>query len=338
MTNEKTEENDGATWGRTRRMQEFRRDVIDQYKLIHGGNVIQGIGFYYGTVEVQWLSIGVTSLAPTSPFAPHPPFTTNNFSVSVTPGNPVIDQTFSLGIGDISRTWFSTTGTPHILNASDTNLQNPGMNLFADEVFIIEAVSARVRGLRIGFSATDIATMLPAPTGNTLAMLQGNQMLRDQFGLVVPAELFNQYSDEFRMVRTLEEVATLHFKWTDNMIGGSGKIVDVNIDSFLNVTKEQRDVKSTSGGAMTLDLPSGYIWCLDKMWQPNEESGGNGIFDCELQLNESVSYPYMPISVFGSPAPVSPLGIALYWEIRLFGTSLLPGQKRFRTLASRIER
>jgi hypothetical protein len=333
---EKLDENDGATWGRNRRMQEFRLDVIDQYKHIHGGDIVQGIGTYWGTVEVQWLAepFSATTPAHLGAGAPIVGFGNANFAVNVVPGSPIIDTAFSLAIGDVSPTWFGTppggigpTGAPHLMNPSDTNLQNPGMNTYADEVFIIEAIGARVRGMRVGYSAAAIETMKPLPAGNTLSMLQGNQMVRDQYGLVIPAELFNQYDDTFRLAKTLEEIATLHFKWTDAELGGSTNTVDVMIDSFLNITKEAKGMKRTSGGNQSvLDLPNGYIWCLDKMWQANEAEGGNGIFDVELHLDESVSYPFQPTFVFGSPGPVAPAGIALYWEIRLYGTSLVPSK------------
>jgi hypothetical protein len=311
MAKEIVEVVDGAKWGRTRRMHEFRGDIIQKYKRLHRGNIIEQLGFYYGTIQVTWNTEGNPR--------------NGNFTIGVTPGSPVIDSAFNLGIGDTSLSWFSTTGTPHILNPSDTNLQNPGQNLFADELFIIEAISARVRGLRIGYSAASIATMYPAPTGNTLATLQGNQMVWDQFGQYVPLELFNRFADSFRLPKTLEEAATLHFKWTDSEVGGSSKVYDKLIDSFLHVTDAEKDLKRTSGGASTLDLPCGYIWCLDKNFQAGSDTGGNGIFDAEIQIGESISYPFKPVVVYGSRGPVLPVGVAMYWELRLHGTSLLPG-------------
>ncbi len=318
-------ESDGSFWGRSRLMTEFREDVVKQYRLLHGGDIVQAVGFYYGTIEVNFATEGNSRDAA--------------FTVHVTPGNPVVDSAFNLAIGDISTTWFSTSvpRLPHVVNDADTNLQNPGTNLFADEVFIIEAVSARLRGLRIGYSPSQIASMVPAPNGSILAALQGNQLVRDQAGLMVPKELFNQFDDTYRMAKTLEEMATLHFKWADNGIGGSGMTADVLVDSFLAITKDQRGVKQTSGGnAQVLDLPQGYIWCLDKMWMPNRNSGGNGIFDAELHLAESVTYPFKPTTIFGSPEPVAPIGTALYWVVRLYGTSLTPARSReFRPLLGR---
>ena len=307
---------DKVRWGRTRQMRDFRGDVIRTYKKHNGNDIIEQPGSYFGTIEVQFLCETAGGYFP------------SNFTLTVPPGGPLIDQAFNLAIGDESLSWF---GGPHVLTEADTNLQNPGKNLWANEVFIIEAVSARTRGMRIQFSATDIASMSAAiGLPNTTAMVNGQQFVRDENGLVLPAELFNQYDDSFRLVKTLEEVATLHFTWKDNLTGGSKDTYDKYIESFLHVTESESDVKRTSGGGNILDLPSGFLWCLDEQFQPNSEQGGNGLFDAEIHINESVNAPFQPIPVFGSPGPVAPTGIALYWEIRVFGTGLLPGDQNAR--------
>ena len=312
----------GVKWGRTRLMSEFRSHIIRKYQRIHQGDIIEGPGFYYGTIEAQFNVEDYNSATNTAQCA-----AVINVA-NLVGAAPIVDKCFDLGIGDTSASWL---GGPHVLTEADTNLQNPGKNLWANEVFIIEAVSARTRGMRIQFSATDIASMSAAiGLPNTTAMVNGQQFVRDENGLVLPAELFNQYDDSFRLVKTLEEVATLHFTWKDNLTGGSKDTYDKYIESFLHVTESESDVKRTSGGGNILDLPSGFLWCLDEQFQPNSEQGGNGLFDAEIHINESVNAPFQPIPVFGSPGPVAPTGIALYWEIRVFGTGLLPGDQNAR--------
>ena len=330
----------GVHWGRSRRMEEFRRYIIDRYKAIHHGDVIQGPGFYYGTVEAQFETEATAS--------------GNQAIAKVTvPGSgqanvsPIIDTAFGLGIGDTSTSWF---GGPHVMNEADTNLQNPGTNLFADELFVIEAISARIRGIRVQYAPADIAAMAaPASTPGTVshAMVSGQAQLWDQAGEVIPAELFNQFHDACRLAKNLAESSTLHFVWQDKGIGGGGTTTDALIDSYLHVPgSHEQNVRRTAGGAPTLDLPQGFIWVLDKQFQASRDQGGNGLFDAELHLDESTAFPFVPINVFGL-VPGSgikggnngvPLGFALYWELRLHGTSLLPGRREYRELGQRMNR
>ena len=87
----------------------------------------------------------------------------------------------------------------------------------------------------------------------------------------------------------------------------------------------RRRVQETAGGALTLDLPRGFLWLLDKMFQANQDSGGNGLFNAQLNLLDSVIFPFAPIAIPGSGGlPVVPTGIAMEWQVMLHGTSLLP--------------
>lgn len=330
-------EETSASYGRSRRARELRGDVIAKYRRLHGNEVMVGPGHYYGTIEVKFQVHGTTGTL-------HSPGQAIAAVALSTQTSPVVDSAFVLGIGDTSTTWF---GGPHILTASDTNLQNPSTNLFADEVFVIEALSARVRGVRVAYQPSDIALMLPYPTGpgvrspiyNTLT---GQQLVMDLAGQVLPAEMWNQHSDELRLAKTLAECASLHFTWREPGIGGGGRVNDVLIDSFLNIPGSgERQLRRTSGGAPVLDLPSGYIWCLDKQWQYDSASGGNGLFDAELHLDEPATFSFVPIRVFGSntvvgtPTTVLPTGLALYWELRLFGWSLTPARREYRPREAR---
>ena len=330
----------GVHWGRSRRMEEFRRYIIDRYKAIHHGDILEGPGFYYGTIEAQFQTEATASGNQALAKVTVPGSGGSNVS-------PIIDSAFSLGIGDTSTSWF---GGQHVMNEADTNLQNPGTNLFADELFIIEAISARIRGVRVQYAAADIAAMAtPASTPGTLAnaIVSGQAQLWDQAGEVLPAELFNQFSDSFRLAKNLAEASTLHFVWSDKGIGGGGTTTDALIDSYLHVPgSHEQNVRRTSGGAATLDLPQGFIWVLDKQFQASRDQGGNGLFDAELHLDESTAFPFVPINVFGL-APGSgvqggnngvPTGFALYWELRLHGTALLPGRREYRELGQRMNR
>lgn len=325
----------GVRWGRSRRMNEFRVDIIDRYRRIHGGNVIEGPGFYYGTIEavfdVETTGAGAALQAAAVINVPGP-------------DSPIIDSCFNLGIGDTSLTWLSNTATgvgsasaqPHVLTAADTNLQNPGQNLFADELFIIEAVSARVRGAAVQYPNA-IAANFPYAGPVTLSALAGVNMCWDENGEMLPVELWNGLTDYYRLAHALAENSSLHFTWSDKGIGGSNVTTDALIDTFLHVPGSyEMSVKRTSGGnSDALDLPQGYIWVLDKQFQASRDQGGNGLFDCSLHQDNPVVVPFQPLVPFGAASAIAPSKIALYWEVRLLGTSLLPGKRDYRSLEQR---
>ena len=62
------------------------------------------------------------------------------------------------------------------------------------------------------------------------------------------------------------------------------------------------------------------------MFQASSDMGGNGLFNAELHTDESVIFPFQPLSLFGSNGPVLPTGIALYWQFVVHGTSLVPAR------------
>jgi hypothetical protein len=317
-------------WGRSRRMHEFRSHIVREFVQRHGGreHVIVEPGYYHGTVEVQFAFTGTAN--------------DGAFILNVSnPDSPVICPTFNYAIDDAITTWFPAPATPntHIVSDVDTNLQNPGQNLYADSIFIIEAISARIRGLRISYvsdlkSGTNInGANVPAPELNAIG---GGCMIWDENGRYVPPDLFNTFKDSFRLAKALAEVTSLHFSWADKAVGGSKNTTDAYIDTFLHVPGvDSLSMKRTSGGGPTLDLPTGYLWCLDKQYQASSDNGGNGIFQAELHVTEPVVYPFQPITVLGSPNPAMPDGMALYWSLRLHGTALIPAKRKYR---SRLER
>jgi hypothetical protein len=296
-------------WRRGRLMREFRYDIINRYRRMHGGAVREGRGYYYGTMEVVFDVEGTLSDAA--------------FVVDVpSADNPVIDQCFNLAIDDVSTSWF---GGPHTLNAGDTNLQNPGQNLYPDEVMIIEAVSSYLKGIRIMYPTEELK---PQPTGNIHKALSGQELVWDRAGRILPIETFNQFDDTCEIARALAEVSTFYFTWSDKQLGGNRTLNNKLIGRFSQVPGTSRlGLRDAPGAGPHLDLERGYLWCLDKQFQASVDMGGNGLFDAEIHTDESVLFPFQPIRLFGSQRPVMPTGLALYWQFVVHGTSLLPGRE-----------
>ena len=53
--------------------------------------------------------------------------------------------------------------------------------------------------------------------------------------------------------------------------------------------------------------------------------GGNGLFTAAIELSDSAAFPFIPVGP-GGMAPALPASIAVYYELTLHGTSLLPAR------------
>jgi hypothetical protein len=306
------QEDPAIHWRRSPQMHEFRNDIVSRYRRLHGGNVREGTGYYYSTIEVQMEVQG----SPTdAAFV---------ISVPAAADNPVINQCFQYGIDDVVPGWF---GGAHTANAGDTNLQEPGQGLYQDELFVIEACGAYLKGLRIAYPDPK-NTFSPAPTGDILKALSGQELIWDRAGRIFPVETFNQFDDSCEIAKAVAEASTFYFNWVDKAIGGDKGQNTKLVDRFCRIPSVgRRGFRETSGGGMSHDLPRGYIWCIDKMFQASSDMGGNGLFNAELHTDESVVFPFQPIRLFGSGPPVLPTGMALYWQFVVHGTSLTPGRE-----------
>jgi hypothetical protein len=299
-------------WNRSRELRGYRTDILRRYSRLHGGAVAEGIGYYYGTVQVVFDASGTPSDAVFSLDVPNT-------------DSPIIDQAFDYAIGDTDPDWYPNAKK---LTPTQTNLQNPGTNLYPDELFFIEAVQARFQGVQISY-ASNIAEFNPQPAvGSALyKVLTGESLLWDRAARILPAELFNQYNDTCELAQAVAEATTVWFTWADRQLGANKVTTNKLIGRFSAIPGSSRTgLREVSGAGLSLDLPRGFIWCLDKQFQASVDEGGNGLFDVEIHVDDSVVFPFQPISLFGSAAPIVPDSIALSWQFVLWGTSLVPAR------------
>ena len=306
------EDEPAVHWRRSPQVHELREHIIDHFSRMHGGHIRKGLGYYYSTIEVQMTVQGTASDAA---FV---------LSVPAAADNPVINPCFTYGIDDEVPNWF---GGRHIANAGDTNLQEPGRGLWRDEVFIIEACGAYMKGIRIAYPAPG-TTFDPAPTGDLLRALSGQELIWDRDGRMLPPGTFNRYDDSCEIAKAVAEASTFYFNWIDKETGGDRGQNTKLVDRFCRIPSVgRRGFRETSGGGLSHDFPRAYIWCLNEVMQASSDMGGNGLFNAELHTDESVIFPFQPISLFGSNGPVLPVGLAIYWQFVVYGTSLLPGRE-----------
>ncbi len=309
-------------WHRSAQMEKWRWDIIERYRRLHGGAIDAAIGFYYGNLQVP-LGIEGPPMNPVFVLNVPPPSGTN--------ANPLIDSCFDLAIGDVETGWF---GGPHVLDLSDTNLQYPGAFLYPDQLFIIEAVSARLKAIRIQYvpvtspqTAPGFPSVTPPSMPITTGILAGTNPVWDRNSLILPPEFFNQYNDVAELAQAVAMVTTICFAWDDKGVGGAENLAVKPIERMSAVPGVARQtVVETSGAGLHLDLPRGYIWCVDRQFQATEDSGGNGLFSAQLRQSASFGFPFTPVTLFGSQGPAMPLGCALEWQLTLHGTSLLPAK------------
>jgi hypothetical protein len=305
-------------WRRSAQMDEFRWDIIRRYSEYHNGRIAAGIGFYYATWQAALQSEGSPANAA---------FVVNVPPSTQTQANPVIDTCFDLAIGDTEVNWL---GGQHVLNLSDTNLQNPGAFLYQDQLMIIEAVSVRLKAIRIqyyqpGASTAGFPNIVNTPV--TAGVLAGTFPVWDRNNLILPQEFFNQYSDVSELAQALAMVTTIVFAWDDKGVGGNEDLATKPVERMCAVPgHDRRGVQETSGAGLTLDLSRGFIWCLDKQFQANTDAGGNGLFSAQLRQSESFAFPFTPLQLYGSAGPVMPIACALEWQLTLWGTSLVPAK------------
>jgi hypothetical protein len=301
-------------WQRSATMRDYRYDVIARYAAVHNGLVDSAPGFYYGTVQVIFGVDGNNTNA--------------YFTLTVPQGStafpaPIVDTCFDLAIGQIEQQWF---GGPYKLTLADTNLQNPGQNLYPDECFINEAVSTDLKAVRIQYDPNQIPDFasLSAPTQ---AALTGKAPIWDRDGHVLPNGVFNTFDDTCELAQAVAEVGVFSFSWQNLGLGANNTISNKPIERMKAVPgASRRGVRETSGGALSLDLPRGYLWMLDQQFQANEDEGGNGLFSLNLGLFDNVVFPFTPVQVAGSGSPLIPLGLAIEWQFTIHGTSLVPAK------------
>jgi len=289
----------GAIRPRPHAVEEMRNDVIASFKAKHGQSTVDDRGFYYGTAEIILAGDG-------SPM---------DAGLVAKPGDfPVFQESV-----DDKKT---RLGHPYTVRTIDTNLQNPGELLFPDQVFIIERISARFRGVRVRYNESAVSA-LPISDARKAALL-GKSLLWDDGGIVLPREIFADYSEECLLAKQLAASSVIFAQWKEKGLGGNAKERNILLDTFEQIPSVGgKNLTDTSGGSHQLDLPQGYIWTLNPRFKLNDDTGGNGLFSVQLVTDHPFYYPINAVDIAGK-GPLVPEQFGIYWEFRLHGTSIRP--------------
>jgi hypothetical protein len=192
-----------------------------------------------------------------------------------------------------------------------------------------------LKAIRIQYDADSIPNFNQLNAA-TQAALTGAAPIWDRDGRVVPNGVFNMYDDTCELAQALAEVAVFSFNWQNLGYGANNTIANKPIERMVAVPgAARRGVRETSGGALSLDLPRGFLWILDQQFQANEDEGGNGLFNLTLGIFDNVVFPFQPVQINGSGSALAPKGFALEWQYTLHGTSLVPGKANRYRIAPR---
>lgn len=215
-------------------------------------------------------------------------------------------------------------GQPYKVTTADTNLSHPSQLTYVDEVFMITGISARFGGLRIAYDAADYQNL--GLSGHLQSMAAGRAEVWDKQGLILPKDLFDDFTGECLLLKILRTGSLVSFKWTDMGAGGNAQSKTVIVDTFDNIPiTGMRSLESTSGGARSHTTKGGYLWTLNNDFPLSHDSGGNGLFSAALQVQNEIALPFTPIKIKGSAERIVPKKIGVYIELRLHGIGFWAG-------------
>ena len=277
-----------------RRVIDLRNDVFSEYRRALGRPVVQTKGFYFGMAEVIFTGEGDKSIA----------------ALTLAPSTSTV---FHEAI-DVGTT---RLGTTHKATPADTNLQNPGENLFPNEKMIITHLSMELAGYRVQYDPSDVGGLkLPQ---NVLEALSGRQTLFDEDGILLPKEIYDRYTGRSLLAEALNPSGVLYFAWKKRVSGGSNDTKEIFINHLQAIPKQRKDLHETSGGAALLAMNEGYIWSLNQ-----QQPGQGGLFEARLKTHDNLILPINAVPIPAGGTAFVPKQLGVYFRVTLYGDMIRP--------------
>jgi hypothetical protein len=284
------------------------RDEVLRSFWHHNGKreLIRKPGYYYGVVEVPFSVEGTASGCVA-------------YLDGTTSSNGVQFAALKEYVGQTS----TRLGGSYVVTSADTNLSQPSSTSYVNELFLMKSVEATFRGFRIKYNAADYTGLSLGPY--MTKVVSGNALTFDDDGIVIPKEVWNPLTDECELARSLATGAILQFAWNDEGAGNSSEQRSIEVCSFSDLPKlGRKSFAETSGAARTHEFEDGFWWCQDQTWETSRQNGGNGIFNAYVTVPGLVAFAFQPIHVAGSSTVLIPQGVALDWEICVYGEGFWP--------------
>lgn len=216
-------------------------------------------------------------------------------------------------------------GVTHKVTLADTNVRSAGRLRYTDEVMLIEAVSLKVRGIRVRYASGDITAALGGTTVKDV--LGGKGYIFDDSQLYLPKELWRDNDGYNNLERVLLGGMILRFHRRDLASGGNedAKIAFIDLARNVLTATGERTVARTAGGADTMEkyvTPRG----LDRegfYWNHDLSSPDASEFSATITSDYHHVIAATPVDI-GSGTPVMPEQISLELELLVAGTTIKP--------------
>jgi len=191
-------------------------------------------------------------------------------------------------------------------NEADTNISKARTTNGAED-FVIEAMSASCRGIRVKSSAFEVASV---EASNCLV---GNYPIYDPGSLYIAPQIMSPFNLQNGLYRNMAPYISIEFEWDRSRITKVGTLEQLpegGANSYLN----------SSGEPSTNDryrIPEGYIWRREG--EPDSE------FIVRGTLQDSIACPMLQVSTPGvgtTPLVVNATSVNLDVVLRLHGLSV----------------
>jgi len=298
----------------TPRVRRFRNDAFTKFRKAYNGKTVTTKGYYYSTGEIVFHGVGDKEAAG---LIVHP--TTINFFHEA-----IDDDSYRLRDKD------GKNGIAHTVNPGETNLQNPGKNLFPRELFIITHVGLEFCGMRVMYDAAEVDSL--KLDDDLASLLKGNGTVWDDGKVFLPGELTNDFDGRCRLVDSLYPSGVLFFAWDRKPGGGSKDMHELLISTMQKIPITRMGLTETSGGANLLEMNEGYVWTLD----PQTAAGQSGIFQARIRIHERVTFPINPIEIKGMK--LVPKRISALLRMTVYGDAIRPADDLVQAPEARARR
>ncbi len=222
---------------------------------------------------------------------------------------------FAYKIGDSIPQGTSSTKKA---NESDTNLSKPRQTNGTED-FVIEAVSASVKGMRVSYALPGTTAIFTgAGAGVTDPVVQGAytgvEYIHDPGAIIAPPQVQSPYTLEDAFFQAVCPKISVGFEWDRKRIEKVGTLDEFPEGAASSFLRAHGDPRTDN----RYKIPEGYIWRREG--EPDSE------FAVKCRLEENVVIPINLVALFAdTPAMATqrdtPLAIFLDITMRLHGLS-----------------
>jgi hypothetical protein len=217
---------------------------------------------------------------------------------------------FDKAVGDTIKLF----GKDVDIDLRTTNYSRPSKKAAASyhgQDMVIKGISMRDTGFRVQYSEKDIPPGLDPIKG----ALTGDGWVYDDSRLLLPGEIYHDFSQRNALYDALREASILFFKYERVRVGGSETSNSVPIKPLADIPDDDTsEIKLTrTSGGMRMPVRDGFVISE----QP--EASPYGAFTAYIEVFRDVVVPIKAVDL--GAGPVKPAKLALFVQLNLFGVA-----------------